>query len=240
MRVFVRGIAVALVVSALYGTLQTAHAALTVIQATPKRGHFGDPIDLSGTGFPANTQLAVLMACPNLQRAKRNYALQYGPWTDGQGNFAGFMVSAIQTHGLPLPTGCVIYMSPINKQLADDIPAVYYLEPRSVRLSGCEARMCVRIQARPRRIRAGYREQLSVTGWPGARTEVTIAYPGGVPTTSIHHLNWRGTFSMQIPVSGTYRGLVHVRVRTLLMRRMTSGSAVPISASSQATFTVLH
>src|SRR5205085_2430710 len=71
-----------------------------VVRAVPFEGHAGDPIDLSGSGYPPHKALAAIMACPNPFSPNivpyQNIKYFPGITTDHRGDFAGFVFKAIQ------------------------------------------------------------------------------------------------------------------------------------------------
>ena len=111
-----------------------AAGGISQLRVTPSEGHVGNLIDLSGAGFPANSHLNILMACPTWQALNAvklgNVVILSGPVTDSRGQFSGFLFRAIHLHELPQST-CQIQASVGDNAFGVDIPAVYLIRAKS-------------------------------------------------------------------------------------------------------------
>lgn len=206
---------------------EAANAAVAVVRATPFQGHEGDPIDLSGSGLPPHRQINFLMACPSWHGDNvydyKNFTLREGPITDGKGEFAGYLLSAIHLHHVSPPMGCQIYASVPAENVPffpGITPATYEIRESSARLSRCSRALCLnKVTAAPQRVRAGYQERIWVKGWPGATVDVTLSYP----THDVHHrhpLDWNGEYEFvdTVPEQLSDQTRVKITVRAWLGR----------------------
>lgn len=202
--------------------------AVTVIKAVPYEGHSGGLIDLSGSGFKPHRQLLIFMACPSwidpTVYQYHNFVHIYGPTTDAQGEFAGFLFHApVVSHVAPT-IGCQIYVSvPADNQLfaVGVVPATYYIKPAKYKLLPCERAMCVKkVAAAPTRVRAGLTERIRVEGWPGARVDLVLSYANNREVHHTQHLDWRGsyTFTETVPQTSPGDTAVKITVRARLGR----------------------
>lgn len=196
------------------------------IKIIPRSGYSGGLIDLSGTGFKPYTRLILFMACPNYLDPTvyddKNYIHQFGPTADANGDFAGFLFHAPTLHRRLPPIGCQLYTI-----VPDDGPgfapptAIYTVLPRSLHLEKrypCRITMCSSVTVAPKRVRAGLRERITVTAWPGARADTVISYPRGTESHYVKHLDWQGNLSLSVPVPAGMpeRASAKVTVRTTL------------------------
>ena len=195
---------------------RAANGTAETIQMVPQRGYSGGLIDLSGTGFKPYTQLILFMACPNYLDPSvyqdKNYVHRFGPTTDADGNFAGFLFRAPTLRHRSPPIGCQLYVIIPDEGPGFAAPtALYGILPRSVRLKTCQISMCTKVLATPKRVRAGLRERIKVHAWPGARVDVTLSYPKR-DVHHVNHLDWQGNYALSVTVPGTVPDRTSVKV----------------------------
>lgn len=198
----------------------------------PAQVHEGDPVYVSGSGFPPKSPLLLSVGCPNFQfgaffayvgapqPTKGGYARPFV--TDKKGNFAGLKLllgAFVPMNKLPIP--CRVNAAYAGNPQGTDFPAIYEILPADTRLDKCARQMCVRVAARPKRVKQRLSEQLQVTGWPGARATVTVRYPHMRPWHKTTTLDWRGVgtvkWSANISVPKNKRSQrVSVQVRASL------------------------
>ena len=217
-----RRLALAALAALLAGTLAggrgRAAGVVSVLRATPSQGHSGSLIDLSGYGLPPHTRLFIMMACPNwadpsVVRYQNLEILppSQGPKTDADGQFSGFLMRAIRLHHFP-SSGCEFYAAYDHVQYGPDIPATYTIVPSDRQLPRCSRSMCVKVRAAPRRVRTGLTEHISVRGWPGARVNINLGYPGNAHVARVTHLDWKGRATFNVPIHGNVSSQTSVRV----------------------------
>lgn len=211
---------------------------LTQLRVTPSEGHAGDLVDLSGSGFPPNARMSILMACPTwqAQNAVRlgNVVIMDGPTSNARGQFSGFLFRAIRLHGIPAST-CQIEASVGDNPFEVDIPAVYLVAApgQTLKLSPCQRHLCVQhLQVQPHQVRSGYDETISLRTWPGATVTTTFTYPDNRHSVDYHRADWTGVVRWTKRIAGAAAaGAVQVRTTAAL------GS---MSGARTSKFTIVH
>ncbi|HZS93293.1 MAG TPA: hypothetical protein VFA78_00715 [Chloroflexota bacterium] len=185
----------------------------TEITAEPLDGHAGDPIYLSGTGFPKNTNLEITMVCPRILTPGyvNNTEIWYpGPRTNSQGSFVGYKINAIKLTGMK-SSPCTIYSSNGANPLGVDIPESYRIFARTQQLPSSATRMTAAVRTSPAQAHGGQMETVSLSqGWPGAYTTVYLKY-GGLTLSKSLRLNASGAGRVRWQL-GHVRGAVSARV----------------------------
>jgi hypothetical protein len=162
------------------------------------------------------------MPCPNYKDpnwySRGNFVWIPGPTTDSQGNFAGFLYRAPHLTGMA-SSKCQVYMAVIEDR--KDFAAVgsYKIVARDQTLRRCERSLCVQsVIAAPKRVRAGLKEHIDVSGWPGARIDVVLSYPNKSDEHHIQHLDWQGRYSLTetVPAATADQTSVRITVRASL------------------------
>jgi hypothetical protein len=190
---------------------------LSELIAVPSVGHSGDTIYVSGTGLTPNTKIDVLMICGQTGEAfqENNFRWiqpQDGPLTDSKGHFAGYQLPAIPLHKVK-QSGCVIYTADpsMGTPMGPDIPATYFIFPRSKKLPTCAVTICAGLSLSPRKVHAGQSETVRIgpnarkgyTSFPGAKATVNMQFrspAGAVTVTRSVVLNWEGMGSVTVRV----------------------------------------
>lgn len=193
----------------------------SILVAAPVEGHSGDPIYLSGAGFPPNYSPFITMVCPNWQTAAQygNIEVTYhGPHTDAHGSFSGFKFSALHLHYFK-SLGCVIYAQIGANPFGVQFPATYNILPPDAPLPYCWRHICIRVTATPRRVRSGQVETvdirpLSVTyPWPGARAAIRVSYPGATGHNKTLTLSIHGNGHVSFPAPAAPRDLLRATIK---------------------------
>jgi hypothetical protein len=203
---------------------------LSVVLVRPVHIHPGDPVWVSGAGFPAGQQVKeVYDACPDVfSGAPASVNGVGGPLADAHGQFKGFAFHPTSDQTVSGPELCTIYATVGNNPFPDIAGRFYFLPPNQ-RLDRCDRLMCgVKISPHPRQVHSGLREDIQIAGaWPGARADVTVTFPGIPPQKRSVVLDWKGSGLTRIPVNvhlGT-GAVVKVRVRAQLHLGETAGNA---------------
>jgi len=169
----------------------------------PQQVHVGDSVYVGGSGFQPNSTVLFFIGCPDYQGGGI-FTIHAGPTTtkggyerpfltDKRGNFAGLKLpvdAVVPNNKLPIP--CRIYAAYAGNPQGTDFPALYEILPPDTHLDKCARQMCVRIEARPKRVKQRLTEQLQVTAWPGARATITLQYSHTRPWHTTINLDWRG------------------------------------------------
>lgn len=187
------------------------------LKATPARGHSGDIIYISGGDFPPHIHLSLMMACPNWLVGARLHNVELygvGPTTNANGEFSGYPIRGLPLQGLAL-SACQIYTQFGANTFGPDIPGSYFIERRGTSLGYCDTHVCARVVPSPHRIHSGLVEHIAIEqGWPGAKADISITYPGSAPRHLRKQLDWEGNVSVTdrvpAPLAGAYRAQVKV------------------------------
>jgi hypothetical protein len=193
-----------------------------VLRAVPFEGHAGDPIDLSGSGYPPHKGLYAFMACPNpfspTVEPYDNMKFFTGIMTDNRGDFAGFVLKAIQVHHELLPYSCRIYVGGATvNPYGDAIPATFTELPKSQHIPA-SARFSVQTTSLPRRVRSGLREHITLGGWPGSTANVVVTSG----RSRLHQrrviLDWTGAgaWNLRVDAPQARSAVLHVRATARL------------------------
>lgn len=196
---------------------------ISQIIARPRIGHAGDPIFLSGSGFPPNFRLTVFMGCPDITDPKvyqsGNFVFQQLPPTNEHGTFAGVPFGPLTLHSLQVgqdSVPCRIYTigqydagketGSGNGTIGPTLPGSYTAYIPGASLPRGSSAIKGSIRARPARVHAGVLENITVhSDWGGAAATVTIRYPHSKPMVVSKGLkvDWRGDRHLQIRVGAT-------------------------------------
>jgi len=188
------------------------------LKATPARGHSGDIIYISGGDFPPGIRLSLMMGCPNwlVGAQKQNVELYgVGPKTNADGEFSGYPIRGVSLRSLASSV-CQIYTQFGANTFGPDIPGSYFIERRGQSLGYCDTHVCARVVPSPQRIHSGLVEHIAIEqGWPGAKADISITYPGSAPRhLQPKRLDWEGnadvTDRVPAPLAGAYRAQVKV------------------------------
>lgn len=208
---FIRAFAVATLVLLGLAWTQPALArpsrASAHVVAVPSSGHPGDPIYVSGSGFPARHQVFILQLCPGIASPSLRSSRLPAVRTDATGRFVAFRVSAA-TPGTSHAVTCRITAGAKNASQPPSPGVRYRLLPRTQRLPYCSTHICLHVVASLVRLRNGTQGVVVVTGWPGATAQVAITGPGVRTIVRSTRLNWHGVGSVRARVSlGLIRGI---------------------------------
>lgn len=211
-----------------------------VVIAHPQQGHLGDPIWLSGAGFPPRSLELLTVVCPRFQQGTQplGEVFKGGPTTDARGRFKGFQLNVAPLTQVTHPVVCTIYASVGTQPFGPAVKPTYTLLPADRPLDRCEIRMChVGVVPSPRRVRAGLQESIEVRdGWPGALADITVSCPGHPPVRARTSLDWEGRAMTRLDAHcqpAKSGGSVGASVRVHL-------SFAQVTGSGSARFTVVR
>jgi hypothetical protein len=179
--------------------------------AAPHAGHPGELTYVSGGGFPAHARISLFMTCADSGIERAPAAV-----TDGHGAFSGVAVKA-----MPLPTKsaqpCSFVASSGGKSSMRARSNTYWLYPPGRSLPRCAAQMCLSVKAFLVRLRNGAQGNITISGWPGATADVTVARVEAGAKFRRVRLNWRGLAQVRMWVApGLIKGVmaqVYVQAR---------------------------
>jgi len=174
-------------------------ATRAIVIVMPHKGHIGDALYLSGAGFPPERELEVEYVC-----GSRFAGTDAGPRADSHGQFVAYSRLRIRK---AKPGNCSIHVDAGSARGAAASARYTVLAPTQ-RLSRCDLQMCLQIKAALVRVSAGVQANLTIQGWPGALTDLTITDPGSKAQRGHVRLNWEGNATARMLVSfGLHKGL---------------------------------
>lgn len=190
----------------------------SVLKVVPFYIHGGDTVHVSGDGFNPGKRIYLLFGCPSpLDQTALRYHNWYwvpmakGPKPDKHGSFVNFTVPTQKLNAVT-QSSCGVYTAfpdGLSGDFGPDIPGSFYVMPPKTRLPKCSKQICATVRETPRRVHSGRSvvikirpgNSLGSTSWPGARTTITVSYPGSNPLHRSVTLDWRGwaDTSFQLP-----------------------------------------
>lgn len=186
-----------------------------ILYAWPIQGHSGDTIYMSGSGFLPDTQLAFVIACPNIFSESaytyHNWELYGGPpnnppVTNQHGDFAGYPIKGFQLNPKGPPSSpCTITARYPDQEVpfVCDQCALYDIAPPSTPIAARYRLITGHVKATPQQVHAGLSERISVTkSWGGATAAVYVRYPHQSKARKVtsFHLDWEGNGNRLVPI----------------------------------------
>ncbi|MGI8824483.1 MAG: hypothetical protein ACR2JC_02345 [Chloroflexota bacterium] len=177
----------------------------SVLIAHPSEGHIGDPIWLSGSGFPPKTVELFAMVCPRWDPGgppPLGTVFKPGAVTDEHGRFKGWELDASPISQVTHPMVCTLYASVGRQPFGPAVKPIYTFLPSDRPLDRCETQMChVSVIASPRRLRSGVQETIDIrNGWPGAIADISVVCRNGSGASARQGLDWEGKATAKISV----------------------------------------